>query len=259
MTRSLLSLAFLAAAGAAIPAGATAQSPPPWRAWVGLEAYTFDTDLPQWEDWLTASAGIQRSSEWGALGVEVFRSRRFGLRDEGAAAEAYIQTLDRGYAHVRGQVVPDAVVLPSADLRLELFQGFGDGWEASAAARRLVVSGESIAIYGLGLARYLPAWYLRARFDVNPTFEETALYYSASVRRYLSRIEGFLELAGGTGEEVAEVAAGPVVDLRAGTSLTARAELFPYRRAGVAAGITYATLEDLPTRYGGDVRLIIRW
>ena len=259
MTRSLLSIALLAVAGAAIPAAAGAQSPPPWRAWVGLDAYTFDTDLPQWEDWVSASVGIQRSTDWGALGVGAFRSRRFGLHDDGAAAEAYIETVDRGYAHVRAQVVPDAHALPSADLRLELFQGFGDGWEASAAARRLVVSGENIEVYGLGLARYLPGWYLRARLDVNPTFEETALSYSASARRYLAGIEGFLELAAGTGEEVAEVAAGPVVDLRAGTSLTGRAELFPYRRAGLAAGITYATLEDLPTRYGGDIRLIFRW
>lgn len=256
-----LALVLLFASGAFASGGVPllAQEPLAWRAWSGVGVQTFDSDDRVWEDWLVLSAGIQRQLRWGVLGVKAFRSERFSLCDEGAAVNVYVDTWDRAYAHVRAQVVPDARVLPSSDVRLELFQGLEGGWEVSLAARRMMIAGDPLHVVSGSLARYLPAWYLRGRIDVTPSSDETAVSVGGVARRSLSAIEGMIELAAGAGREVVDIGAGPLVDIRRSIAVAARLELFPWPRLGFAAGASYAALDALPARSGGDLTVLVRW
>ncbi len=254
----VLVLSLLAPVMGAAAASAAAQEPV-WSATAEVAVETFDSQLPAWSDWVRWGAGLERRFDGGALLVEGFRSRRFGEWDAGAVGEAYVELGSRTYLHARGQVVPDALALPTSDVRLELFQGVGDGWEVSASGRRMAVRSEDIWVYGASTAKYLGSWYLRGRADVSSSTGGEALYVTGAARRYLTGVEGLVELSAGTGREVADVAAGPVVDLRDGSSVALRLEAFPRHALGLGAGVSWATLDGVPDRIGGRLGLIYRW
>ena len=256
-----LALAALAAAGLPVPTAAQAPSRP-WTARVGYERDLIDSTAPQWTDWQRWSVGVMRGFEGGSVAVELMRSRRFGLDDDAAALDLYLDLASRTYVNARAQIAPDARVSAEGDYRVELYQGFGTGWEGSAGARLLSIGGRDVRVFGASLARYLPGWYLRARADLNPSFDHAALLASAAARRYLTGPEGFVELAAGTGEEVVEVAPGDDgadADIRGSRFVALRAELFPHQRFGLSAGLSYNGLDDLPSRVGVGLSGIARF
>lgn len=264
-TPALTATAFGAAilGAAAFATAAAAQAPaPPWTTRAAYARDLIDSAEPRWTDWERWSLGLARRFDGGSAAVELIRSRRFGLDDDAAAVDLYVDLAARTYVNARAQVAPDARVSAEQDYRLELYQGLGRGWEGSAGARLLVLDGEDVQVYGASIARYLPGWYLRGRADLNPSFDRTAILVSAAARRYLAPLDGFVELAAGTGEEVVEIAPGgdgAVADIRGSGFVALRAELFPRDRLGLAASLSNTAVDDLPTRVGVGITGIVRF
>lgn len=259
--------ALVVAAATTTAAPVVAQEDPTWRAWASYEHQLIDSELDHWSDWQLWNAAVERRQGWGSIAGQWLRTRRFGITDDAAVADAYIRLPAGWYMNGRVQLAPDARVLPEQDYRAEVFAAL-DGWEPSVAYRVFVfdAAGGSAAgpqrleVLGLGLGRYIPGWYLRARADiVEPFAGDGSTFLSASVRRYLARVDGFVEAVAGAGREVVEVAAGPAIDTRASRAASVRAEIFPGARLGFAAGVGYNWLDALPTRYAATAGLIVRW
>lgn len=230
-----------------------------WRARASYERQVVDSELPRWSDWESWGLEARRSWETGNLALELLRSRRFGVVEAAAAADGYLNITPRTYVHARLQVAPDARVRAGQDHRLEVFHATPAGWEASGGYRFMVFSPDEVHVFNASLARYLPDWYLRIGASVNPSFEENATSAAAAARRFIPSLDGYVEIAAGAGEEVVEVDAGPVVDIRSSRFASARTELFPWTPVGLAGQLSYHELGGLPSRLGLAATLIVRW
>ena len=68
-----------------------------------------------------------------------------------------------------------------------------------------------------------------------------------------------LEAGASAGREVINIGALGEVDVRTSRSAYARVERYLDRNWGVAAVATLASPRDIPSRYGGQVSLLLRW
>lgn len=230
-----------------------------WQARATHERQVIDSDLPGWSDWTSWGMELRRFWSGGNLALDLVSTRRFGLTDQAAALDGYLHVTSRTYMRGYLSVAPDAQVMPDRDHRLEVFHATPGGWEGSVGYRLMSLSPKDIHIFHAAVARYLPGWYLRTRASVNPSFEEKAFFAGAAVRRFLPAVDGHVELAAGTGEEVVEVAVGPTVDIRGSRFASIRTEAYPWGWVGAAGQLSYHSLTDLPARVGVGATIMVRW
>lgn len=249
----------LATAVTAIAAAPTAAQENSWELRAGYERQVIDSELPHWTDWERWSAEARYHFDGGSVAVDGFQNRRFGIDDQGAALDAYLDFAERTYVHARAGFAPDARVLARQDHRLDVYHATPGGWEGSVGYRYLDVVTDDIHVLSASLARYLPGWYLRARGDLNPSFDENALFGSVSIRRFLASVDGYAQLSTGAGEEVVEVAAGPEVDIRTSRFVSGRVKAFPWATVGLTVDLSLHDLEGLPRRTSVGAGIIVRW
>jgi YaiO family outer membrane protein len=186
-----------------------------WFGGLYFDHDSFGESVPAWESWQSVRASIVREVDGGAIGLEVERVERFGRSDLAAAADLYVNLWPGSYANLRARYAPDPEVLPAADWRLEVFQSLPGAWEASANARLSTVPGPNVTVLGLGIAKYVSAWYLRGLgtvAEVDGTRSGGGAFFAR--RFFADDGRQFVEAGGGLGGESVAVGPGPTLDVR---------------------------------------------
>lgn len=129
-----------------------------WLATVSAD-WTDVGNGPRWND---QDVGIRHYTPAGSLAFETLRAHRFGLHDYAWALDGYVNLWPRAYANVRYQRGAAARLFPANSGRVELYQGFGRGWEASASDDVLGFAAR-VNIYGASIANYVGDWYVQLR------------------------------------------------------------------------------------------------
>lgn len=160
---------------------------------------------PQRDGWTDYSLSVRRHFERGSLAVEFLDARRFDLMDEAWALDGYADLWHRAYANLRYQHAPQGVLYPDRAWRVELYQGFGQGWEISASYDRLEFAPPDIGIYALGLGRYVGNFYVQGRTvrvsgNESPSFRGLVRYY------YAGNGDDYVEVSAGSGRSSDELA-----------------------------------------------------
>jgi YaiO family outer membrane protein len=105
---------------------------------------------------------VRRYARAGSLAFETLRAHRFGRHDTAWALDAYANLWRGAYANLRYQRGSAARLFPGNAGRVEVYQAFGDGWEASVSDDVLGFA-TRVNIYGATLARYTGDFYLQWR------------------------------------------------------------------------------------------------
>lgn len=114
---------------------------------------------PGWRD---QAASVRRYLSGGSLGFEALRAQRFGRQDHAWALDAYAGLWRRAYVNLRYQHAAAGRLFPAHAGRIEVWQGFGQAWEASLSGDVLGFD-TRVAIVGLSLARYVGNYYVQLR------------------------------------------------------------------------------------------------
>jgi YaiO family outer membrane protein len=239
---------------------APAEAPPPGRGWEGRLLYDLQTFDDGRSDWHAYGVALYRRFPLGSVGVEVLRTHRFSETDEAVAIDATVKLWRMAYGNVRFQGVIDADVLPRTDGTVELFQGLGAGWEASAGYRNLDVPASMVHVATAGIAKYIgDDWYLRQRTTFSVTEGDLDVFFGGAVRRYLAVPDDWIQLDAGIGREVIDVAPGPAVQSRRVQTIGLRFQKFFIPRLGIAIAGNYRDEHGGPSSLGTSIQLMTRW
>lgn len=228
----------------------------PWEASVQYGYQSFSSER---SDWHTYTASIRRTFSRGSVCLQSIRTRRFSSWDEATALDGYLDLWPRAYGNVRLQVTADADVLPRSGYAVEVFQGFGEGWELSGSYRHMDYPSANVDMYGASLGKYVGNWYLRWRTTFLPEAGSILSSHAGFIRRYLGTVDDFLEIGGGRGKEVVTTGAGPRIETLRTHFFTFRVQKFLHPRLGVTLTATYNDQQDLPVGRGLSFGIITRW
>ncbi|NQV38289.1 MAG: YaiO family outer membrane beta-barrel protein [Candidatus Marinimicrobia bacterium] len=123
-------------------------------------------------------------------GIQAFRS---GFSDDAIALDSYFNTWNNAYMNIYGQVTDAPNFLPFSIVRLELFQGFGSGWETSFGTTRMNFPKNPVDMYQVTGAKYAGNWYLRTKLLWIPIDNKTSRLYTLYGRRFLKTINQYVE------------------------------------------------------------------
>ena len=225
----------------------------PWEPVVSFDLQTFSDARP---DWNTARLTVKRELKQGSITAGLLQARRFGLVDEALSFDGYRNLWPQAYGHVQVQLAQEPGVLPSLDGTVELFHGFGRGWEASGGLRRMVFSAKVVNILGGSLALYSGDWYHRGQLLFIPGESGYGVNAALATRRYFGTVDNFGQLAAGRGREVEITGADPKI--RETTTVNIRGQGFLSRRIGFTLTLGFQRTENYDQR-GFQVGLITRW
>jgi YaiO family outer membrane protein len=249
-----------AAARAAGPTAAasseTARPAPRWDAGLLYEFQSFSGDREQWHAYRLA---VRRRFALGSVGLEVLRAHRFDDEDEAVALDVIIGPWRGAYANVRFQATVDPDVLPRTDAMVELFQGLGAGWEVSGGYRNIDVPESTVHVVTAGIAKYVGDWYLRQRTSFAETEGDLSVFFGAAARRYFRVPDDWIQIEGGIGREVIDVAPGPTVQSRRVSAAGVRVQKFFTSRFGLTAAAAYRDERRGPVGLGVSIELLTRW
>lgn len=203
-----------------------------------------------------ASIQVGRTFAGGSLAVEGRRIRRRGQGDGSVALDGYLDLWRRAYGNLRTQFSGEGGELPRLDLSAELFQGLARGWEVSASGRRLEFADTGASILAVGVSRSVGSWFLRTRSLLAPAQGQLGFTQALSCRRYLGRVDDYLEVGGGLGRAVRSVQGR--ADLQRVIVCSFRGQRF-FGRLGIAGGASYEKAAGGGGRAGVSVGGGWRW
>ncbi len=225
----------------------------PWEPVVSFDLQTFSDTRP---DWNTVQLAVKRELEQGSITAGLLQTRRFGLVDEALYLDGYRNLWMKAYGHLQVQLADRPEVLPRLDGTVELFQGFGRGWEASGGLRQMVFTGKVVNIWGGSLALYSGDWYNRVQLLFIPDDNGYGVNAALAIRRYFGTVDNFGQLTAGRGREVEITEADP--EILETTTFTMRGQGFLSRRLGLTFTMGFQRTEEYDQQ-GFQVGLITRW
>ncbi|RJP19956.1 MAG: YaiO family outer membrane beta-barrel protein [Candidatus Omnitrophota bacterium] len=237
---------------------ATLDSPQKTMPWEASVFYRYHAISAGKADWHTYGASVRRQFSKGSIGLEGYQTHRFSKIDEAAAIDGYLDLWQKAYGNLRLQVAPDADFLPRTDTLLELFQGFGEGWELSGNYRHMDFPGNNIDIYGFSLGKFIGDWYLRGRTYFTPESDDTLISYAFSARHYFNE-DDFVEVGGGVGKEAVTIDAGPIIEDRQTKSVSIRGQKFFRANLGLTLSYDFFEIDRAWSSHGVSIGVITRW
>jgi YaiO family outer membrane protein len=229
------------------------QGSKPWEPILSWEYFSFSEGRTPWS---TETFAVKRAVPFGALSLGLTRVLRFDIVDYAVLFDNYIDLWRRAYTNVRFQITRQPVVLPRADFVVEVFQGFGSAWEGSGNYRLMKFPDKNVHILGGSLAYYVGGWYLRAKSQLALAEESTNLFTMAAARRYLGKVDNFVDLSAGAGKEVEAGQGAPL--FFSSYVIIARAQYFIHSQVGLSVGVSFQETTDYD-RMGLTLSLITRW
>ncbi|TFW29841.1 YaiO family outer membrane beta-barrel protein [Massilia arenosa] len=206
-----------------------------WAATLG--ASVTDTDRFD-EKWNDQTASVRHYWDGGSLAFEALRAHRFGRADHAWALDAYTQLWPRSYANIRYQRGPTADLFPHTSWRAEVWQGFGNGWEASLSEDQLNFA-STVKIHGVSIARYIGNFYLLLRHTQIHTATSTGSGNRLLARYYdQGDADNYFELAvnSGRSDDALSLVGGQTHSGGASAAIVR----YLTRDWGVKAGLSYS-------------------
>jgi YaiO family outer membrane protein len=246
-------------------AGTLGAQQTPWTARVGYARETFESNPSAWTPWETTELSVARRFSKGALGAGIQRIKRFDITDDALFVDAYRRAWSGAYVNVRAQAPMESRVT-APDVGIELYQGFGTGWEASAGYR-LMFFDPTVRIVAASLGRFVGPWFARARLthagmsgSGQPI--DNTISISGLVRRQLDDSQGYLEASAGSGGEAVLTGpstGAPTADVRRTAFVSVGGQKFVSRTFGIAASAGTVSFDGAPRRIGVSLALLARW
>jgi YaiO family outer membrane protein len=217
-----------------------------------VEAFTRDRAA-----WQTVRAQVAHRIGRATLVAEAAAASRFDQWDQAVSAEAYAGLPGKLSGYARVQVAPGAGVLPRTDLAAALDRGLGGGWEVGASYRRMGFRDAAIDVIGLAAARYAGPWYLQARAGLVPEAGRTGGWLALRVRRYrvAEQPDELIEAGAVVGQEVVLLGPSVAPQVRSTGSVDARVQRRLTAVWSVAAGVSWAREDGVPSRFGVNLSL----
>jgi len=225
----------------------------PWEPRLSIDVQTFSGTR---QDWTTLNLEVKRELPVGSVSGQLLQVERFSLVDQALAVDGYLNLWRRAYGNAKVQWAGQPQVLPGLDVTMELFQGFGRGWEASASLRRMVFPGKVVMITGGSLGLYLGDWYGRSRVLFLPDNDGYGVSGAVAIRRYFGTVDNFGEVSVAGGREV-EYDANETT-IHNNSAFTLRGQSFINRRLGLTFSLGLGRTANF-TQRGFNLGLITRW
>ncbi|HET7040986.1 MAG TPA: YaiO family outer membrane beta-barrel protein, partial [Gemmatimonadales bacterium] len=205
---------------------------PHWRADL---SYAVDHHTRDRSDWTFGRAAFGHRRGTTVALADLWTAERFDTRDQGGGLELYLRPSPRTGLYLRGDLAPDARVLPTGGAVVSVTRGLRGGWEGTAHYRRMEYRDAGFDLYGAGVGRYQGRWYLRADATVIPHEGTTGATVGVAARRYgrSGDLDDLVELRLDTGREVVLLGAATPPTLRR----TAAVALWGQRVLGRGWGI----------------------
>ena len=228
----------------------------PWELAV---SYSYLNFSPSTTDWNTITTAVRHHFSRGSIALESLETRRFSEWDHALAFDGYLDLWERAYGNFRFQATPDAKVLARNDAVLELFQGFGKGWEVSGSYRYMDFPHNQVDLYGIAFAKTMGDWALREKTYFTSKNGEFDLSQTFSLRRYFGTPDDYLQVDGGWGKEEVTLGSGFWIESRKTHSISVGGQKFLSPRLGVSLSLIYSDIEGAPIRRGVTFGIITRW
>ncbi len=227
--------------------------------WEMRSQYDFQYVGNNYSNWHQLSTGVKREMSQGSLVMNLMKANRFDLWDEALSFEGYIDAWSRSYIYLRFQSAFHPDILPVADLNLEVFQGFGPGWEFSGSYRFMDFPGNGIHFWGVSLAKYEGDWYGYEKTVIFSGLKSQGFTQTFMIRRYLGVVDDFLETRLGFGNTIALIGSGPLIESRSVIFVTGSYQKFINSNLGLTGIVSYNAEGQLPVRLGLMIGIINRW
>ena len=154
---------------------------------VGIET----EELPG-DDWRQYHASFR----YGQVIARAASAERGGASDQQLEVEAYPRLAPKTYAYLAAAVANDGVLYPDWRAGVELFHGFGKGYEASAGWRHLAFD-DAVDLITASFGKYVGNWLVVGRgYLSNDTTS-----WQASARRYFGDDGTYLGVRAGTARD----------------------------------------------------------
>ena len=150
-------------------------------------------------NWSSYSERVKLSGPKSSYVLHGTQTYRSGFSDKAIALDSYFNTWNNAYMNIYGQVTDAPNFSPYSVVRLEFFQGFGEGWETSIAKTRMNFPKNPVDMYQIAGAKYAGRWYLRSKWLWIPLKNKTSRLYNLSGRRFLKTINQYIEFFYGQG------------------------------------------------------------
>jgi len=227
--------------------------------WETRSDYDYQSYGGQRPNWYQFSQALKRELKRGSLIVAFIHANRYNASDQALYGEVYYDLWPRAYANLRVQYALQADVFPPQDVNVEVFQGFGHGWETSAGYRLMNFTQNRVHLGFLSLATYYEAWFILEKMTLFQSSTSQGYSLTFSGRRYLATVDDFIETRLGFGRSVVLLGAGPYIDVRNSKFAVVMIQKFFRPTWGVSANISLNREEGLPPRNGLTMGLIYRW
>lgn len=213
---------------------------------------------PSRSAWTDANLSLRRHFARGSVALDLLSAHRFDRGDQAWALDAYTDLWPRAYANLRYQQAPSASLFPGHAWRAEVYQGVGKGWELSASIDQLRFD-DTVNIYGVGIARYVGRFYLRARHLYIPSDNGHSSSDRLQVRYYYKGdADNYFEVAGGWGRSEDRLLGGVGTQGRK-HSVSVGYVRFPTPRSGFRIGADMGSERGGFDDRGVSGALYLRW
>lgn len=228
--------------------------------WSASLSYGSTGFTPTRDRWHEYTASVRHYWERASLAAEYLKADRFSLIDDAVALDAYIDLWSRAYANVRYQYSADAVLYPDDAYRVEVFQGYGQGWEFSGSYDRMNFTNTAVNMYGIGIGKYTGNWYYRWRTLFIPSTAKMGVSHRAIARYYFAgNADDYVELNGGFSRGGEYRRQSQVVDITKSWTVGAAVRKYYSPQWGVKLAASYSDEQNSFAERDLSVSLLFRW
>lgn len=212
-------------------------------------------------DWKNPRLRIGHHTEEHTVLFEYDRMGRFDRWNDQYGLDIYHDLWERAHLNATYRRSPQHEFLPRDDARIELFQGFGQGFEGSLNLRTMRFDNLEVDLYGASLGFYRGNWYLRGNLTRSlDTRNTSGLYGQLTTRHYYrGTSDDYWEISVGSGKDQIDESPGR----QAVTRTTETFSLFWQRYWtplwGTELSYDYTGPEDSVTRQTISFMLLRRW
>ena len=205
--------------------------PQPWSASFDYSQDRFSNNVDLWHEY---QLQLRRSTPAGPVLARVQRADRFGLHSNQVEVDFYPHIRTGTYAYLNLGFSPDSVLYPRYRTALDLYQSFGDGYEASGGFRRLGFTGP-VNIYTTWIGKYYGNWLFGGRCFFTPYTVGTTASVYLSARHYSGALGDYISFRLGRGSTPLEIST--VTDLAILNSTSGEVEYYKTYRGNLTLGI----------------------
>lgn len=235
------------------------QRQPGSLAWELQGLYEFQAFNPSRAPWHSLTLGIRHEFPQGSLALQSLSVHRFERFEQALVLDGYLGLWPRASGNLRLQGALQGDVLPRLDVLGELFQEFGDHWEASLGYRYMGFNNAPVNFFQAGLGYYLGNLYLRLQPQLFLSPEGPGLQAALWARYFFDSADNYLEWRMGAGRQIMLI--GNQAQIQGQNSFFAllNGQYFLSPQWGLLGTLNYNYFDQFPHMFGFTVGSKFRW